>query len=418
MCDFIPGRLIVLYDQKDIVAGELLHDIRHNSVRPFIFVSNMRERFRQLNLPIPEGFLSELELLSVAEGTELFAAQRLRSLYLEGLLKLQARGTVPPRMASIIRDPELQMLVAPDSLLSLSQAGPDVRFQFYNIHSTYKHILGLPDRHGSTGDGVVVAILDTGLDSHTGIKPSKSSRNFHDDANSKDVADNNGHGTAVASIIHDLAPDAEIVVLKVGDGNPISEWNVLAAILVMGQASIVNMSLAFGLGRRTCFDCGRDQSHSSRSTIFEHVLKNVMQQRPEMIVIAAAGNLNTNQLDFPARYSEVVAVGAVQSTLSRASYSNYGAFDQDGDPHAYFFLAPGGEKGEFVAATNEQTGQLTEHKGTSFAAPYLAGLMALYQGRVGVKTDRHSTLLHFTSGAKTTFPGYNVADFGNGLAQV
>ena len=318
-------------------------------------------------------------------------------------------------MIQAIEHPGSHMLIVPDSVLSIARHQPGVQFQFDPMHRTYKQLLGLPHPN-STGANVTVAVLDTGLDPQTGIATTAASRAFHDDTNTTTIDDHNGHGTVVASIIHDTAPDAQLLVLKVGDGNPISEWNVLAALLAAHSADVVNMSLAFGMPFRSCQVCGRGQTHSSRSAVFEQAVNEFLRLLPESIIVAAAGNRKQNALDFPARFGDVVAVGAVDSHLNRPAYSNYGARNHIGGPHGLLFFAPGGGNGEFVASTTAP-GHV-QHEGTSFAAPYVSALVALHLGQGGTKPNRASTLTHFARRANQNFASYVTADFGNGFIRV
>lgn len=420
MCDFLAGRLIVSHHSHDVAARELIEGIRADHIQHVTHIESMEEKLKALGFSIPESLQFELHLLKVPDGEEIWKINYLRFFYQHKLLELALSGKMPQNMWPVIGSSNTQLLVVPDSNLSLGQTGSQVQFQFDPMHATYKQLLGLPHPSGSTGSGVTVAILDTGLEPQTGIVAASGSRNFHEKDKNKinDINDTNGHGTAVTSIIHDLAPDADILVLKVGDGNPMAEWNVLAALLATGTADIVNLSLAFGMPFRNCYTCGRNQTHSSRSAVFEQIIDELRRVRPDTIIVAAAGNRQKNELDFPARFAEVVAVGAVDSQRNRPAYSNYGAVDQVGDPHTLLFFAPGGGNGEYVATTTTGAAKPVSHEGTSFAAPYVSGLVAVYQGQPAAKRDRASTLGHFKGSASQNLPGYATADFGNGLIQV
>jgi serine protease len=238
--------------------------------------------------------------------------------------------------------------------------------------------------------------------------------NCSDDAQPKVVDDLSGHGSVVASIIHDVVPNAEFTILKIGERNPIPEWHVLSALIAAHDEDVVNMSLSFGLATRDCHTCGRHQSSSSRSAVFEQAIDEQLRLRPDCVLVAAAGNRNLSPVDFPARFGEVVAVGAVDSSGAVSSFSNYGTTAHGGAAHDLVFFAPGGGGSEYVATTT--IGKAKSYQGTSFAAPYATALFAHYLGDPAQTHSRNAALDHFINNAS---PGailnHSKADHGHGL---
>ena len=87
------------------------------------------------------------------------------------------------------------------------------------------------------------------------------------------------------------------------------------------------------------------------------------------IVVAASGNGGCNCIKYPARYPEVVAVGASTSTGTVASYSDYG--------DSLDLVAPGSNiRSASWTAGNGASAYATGVSGTSFSAPYISGLLA------------------------------------------
>lgn len=156
---------------------------------------------------------------------------------------------------------------------------------------------------------VKVAILDTG--SNIAYKEGIS---LIDDT----VRDYNGHGTLIASIIKEACPGAELYVIKVigKDGLALSEEAVILGLrwAISRGVNIINMSLRLKDSERL---------HRAIREAFER----------EIIIIAAAGNLSSKadilnapyragdgspstamssrEVAYPAKYPEVIAVGAL-----------------------------------------------------------------------------------------------------------
>lgn len=88
------------------------------------------------------------------------------------------------------------------------------------------------------------------------------------------------------------------------------------------------------------------------------------------LVVAASGNEGCQCISYPARYPEVIAVGASSSAGAAAGFSNYGA-ELD-------VLAPGVDLTLPSWSTTYSTnGYTSGANGTSFSTPYISGLLAL-----------------------------------------
>jgi subtilisin family serine protease len=184
-----------------------------------------------------------------------------------------------------------------------------------------------------TGKGVTVAVIDTGIDYTRpelggGFGAGKKVVGGYDFYNNdSDPMDRDGHGTAVASVIaakpytiggityQGVAPDANLVALRVGTESSISDTNIERALRWVidnhstYSISVVNLSLGSG-------------NYSNPETSFQ--LSDEFAQLRELgiFVVAASGNSNdsisgpisTDGVAFPAADPNVFAVGAVDSS--------------------------------------------------------------------------------------------------------
>ena len=232
----------------------------------------------------------------------------------------------------------------------------------------------------STGENVVVAVLDTGVnpDGKDGFGDRLLS-GYNAFINTPALwEDGNYHGTHVAGTIGQetnnktgvagVAYNAEILPIKV-----LSRFRVGSVASVCNgiywaadnDADIINMSLG----------------GPEYSDIFEEAVNYAYSRG--ITIIAASGNENS-EVGYPAAFTNVVAVGAIGTNKERAFYSNYG-FELD-------IVAPGGDRyqdaanGEIVQETfveflgfkNRAFGwDYSPLSGTSMAAPHVAGVAAL-----------------------------------------
>ena len=190
---------------------------------------------------------------------------------------------------------------------------------------------------GSTsqaGSRVKVAIIDSGT---TGAWEPQSIVARHDftGTGGNDVTDLRGHGSVVTAILGDIATQADYTVCRVlGSAGLASEWDVLAALFTAEDAHVVNVSLQSGLRDRTCGVCGR-QTQRARSLVLEAISPS----DGYPVVVAAAGNDGADQLAFPARFANAVAIGAIDSAGNRSGFSKSNKLAI----HPRHFVCPGGQ---------------------------------------------------------------------------
>ena len=210
-----------------------------------------------------------------------------------------------------------------------------------------------------------IAVLDTGIN---GLHEDLSGRisagyNFVNNipilANTD--SDNHGHGTQVAGVIGAIGNNnmgvaginwvSPIIPIKVLDSNGNGYSSDIAQGIYYATsngAKIINLSLG-----------GQYPSTTIKDAI-DYAIAN------GLLVIAATGN-DGGSISYPAKYSEVIAVGATNDSNIRPSWSNYGA--------EIDIVAPG-----VSIATTKDSAAGNEYvlsTGTSLAAPFVSSVLSL-----------------------------------------
>lgn len=238
-----------------------------------------------------------------------------------------------------------------------------------------------------TGSGIVVAVVDTGVDyDHEDLDANNwvntgetASNNIDDDGNGyvddyygydfigsfytavtpdADPQDEAGHGTHVAGIIaaenntvgvRGVAPSAQIMPVKVLDSVGYGFDSTVAdgiRYAVDEGADVINLSLG--------------------SSVASNTIKSAVDyaETNGVLVVAASGNsANFSAPSYPAAYSNVISVGATNEEGYKTEYSNWGKID---------VMAPGDEILSSIPGN-----QYATYSGTSMASPHVAGVVAL-----------------------------------------
>ena len=214
---------------------------------------------------------------------------------------------------------------------------------------------------GCTGQGVRVAVLDSGVNPHAALGGRLlPGHNYVPGApDPEDTADGYGHGTQIAGLIAGAgigtAPGAEIVPLKVTEGKSIRIEAVCAAIYdavdVYG-CRVLNLSMGVAADDAALRDAV-DYAEARGA-----------------VVVAAVGNSGSGGLYYPAAYETVIGVGAVDRGGAVAPGSQRNA--------SVFLTAPGWQVRSIAAPDAYITAS-----GTSFAAPHVSGAAAVLLGMDG-----------------------------------
>lgn len=169
---------------------------------------------------------------------------------------------------------------------------------------------------GLTGKGQTVCVIDTGVDYTFGILSDKYIGGY-DFINDDNVPmDDHGHGTYVARIIADVAPDAKIIAVKaLGEDGKGYESDIIAAIDYcienkdLYNISVMSLAISGGSFEGYCDSVlvTKEANFASEQGIF---------------VVAASGNSGSNNLTAPACGTKVTSVGATRMDDSVACFTN------------------------------------------------------------------------------------------------
>ncbi len=203
----------------------------------------------------------------------------------------------------------------------------------------------------STDDPVKVAVLDSGIELLSGI-PVRDSVNLVKEEQDLPYYMNDmvGHGTAVADIIHQICPDAWLYAVRVLDRENRGRLSDIVEGIywcIDQDVDIINMS--FGTPRES------------------EILRDAVQAAANagILIVGSAGNGGSEAgIEYPARFEEVVAVGAVGTDAKRTEESATGSELE--------LVAPGEQ-----IAVKSMFGMETVSSGTSMAAPHIAGAAAV-----------------------------------------
>ena len=221
----------------------------------------------------------------------------------------------------------------------------DWGLRLYNIPSIWEK---------TKGSGIKILVLDTGYPTHTDFNNSIIKWK---DFTGTNYIDTEGHATAVSGVIGarknimGVAPESILYAGKVlgkGGGN----YNWLIEGIKWGiseKVDIINMSL------------GGSVSQTSLRSIIQKAVNN------NIIIIAAAGNegkIRNNTINYPAKYPETIAVGSINKNSKVSEFSSIG--------EELDFVGPG--ERIFTTYLNNK---YTVIDGTSFAAPFISGIVAL-----------------------------------------
>jgi thermitase len=127
-----------------------------------------------------------------------------------------------------------------------------------------------------------------------------------------------GHGTFATGIVRQIAPDCDVAVYRftttdgLGTDEAAADTMIKAAEDAAGERLIINASF------------GAPAVDGVPPLAVQDAVNHITEHHPNVLIVASAGNDGQDLPVYPAAFPGVVAVGAVDSNLDRASFTNHG----------------------------------------------------------------------------------------------
>lgn len=233
-------------------------------------------------------------------------------------------------------------------------AGPNAggyinQFAYQQVHLGASHQL-------SRGAGVIVAVIDTGVDfthpdlagrllpgydfTNPGSAPTDRADGIYNGGF--------GHGTMVAGLILKIAPEAMILPIRVLNGDGIGTGLAVVKAVeyaVASGAKVINFSLGSRIKPKHLNDA-LDVAEAAG-----------------VVLVSSAGNAGEERKHYPGNGRGNLVTASVEATNVKANYSNWGSQIE--------ICAPG------TGIRSTYPGGYATATGTSFAAPFVSGQAAL-----------------------------------------
>lgn len=364
--DYVPGEVLLLFDaaaagpQAEEAAEGLGGAVTQSIVMP--------DAGQLLQVALPDG----QDAAQVAEDYG----------QLPGVLAAEPNYIIPREKGWEAPEELAAQVAGLDDEMPQETNDPDRNTQWYmdqlNLKPAWKAV-----EEAQQGSKVLVAVLDGGADArHPDLQGNLNlalSASFATGTKGRLTAYDN-HATNVCGIIA-AASNNGMYYAGVGTGAQNQAVEVMSvdvfgyhdettvAIMVAAlnyavscKASVVNMSLG---------------GYGARSKVYEAAINAA--SAAGVVLVAAAGNENTDEPAWPSDFSAVISVIALNIDMQRSSFSNYGK--------AKFISAPGGETrgggdslSDYIWNTGLYDGRnngAVGMAGTSQAAPQVAAVVAM-----------------------------------------
>lgn len=246
-----------------------------------------------------------------------------------------------------------------------------------NVYKAWGVVTGNPE--------VRLAIVDTGVASHTELNSSVKSKGYYSSFGT--YVDGDGHGTHCAGIaaaamgngvgVAGIASGVSLYTYKGLDNNGSGSAASVAAgvywAVDTARADVISMSIGF---------------HFNPSEL-ERAIRYAIESN--VTVVCSMGNDGSNIRQFPSGYSipGLIAVGSTDASNNRSPFSNFGTYCD--------VYAPGSD----ILSCGISGSNYVYKSGTSMSTPAVAGACALYMSKFGHHTVLPKDMEKMVKASKT-----------------
>ena len=364
-------------------------------------VAAAREEHERTTLSIafhPSSLAQRTEAINAASAATGADAQVVQDIPAIHSTVVRIKDGTSDAMRDHLNDNDLVDIAEPDALAAIAAtpaSAPAVDDPRYPAQWAHR-VAGVETawrRSNPDAPRAFVVTLDSGVDGrHDDLRGSISpGLDLLNDDNNPDDA--NGHGTAVAGIIvaranngrgiAGVAPRSDLAAIKVCDADAACSIGAVAYGLTLASdqgANVVNISIT-----------GPGKSRAAKRALAYAAKKGV-------VVTCAAGNEGTSVPQYPAAYPDCISVASTNHADEKSVWSSFGDTVDLAAPGENILVAKRG-------------GGYRYDDGTSFAAPYVAGIAALLVEEGLNREQIHAVL--FDTARDIGAPGDDII-FGNG----
>lgn len=294
-----------------------------------------------------------------------------------GVATLQLDKNIDEVISDAVKNDSIETAIEPNYIAEIDtyETDADDDNDDYSQYQWYKDKINASNIKTQSGNGVKVAVIDTGADlDHRDLENNIAESTCVIEGSSNTTGeDDHSHGTHVAGIIGadddgdgitGIASEVDLYIIKAADSKgSLSANSILKSIQVAIDYDVDVINMSFGT-------YGRSES-------FESIINKAVEKG--IVCVAAAGNNGVSNKHYPAAFDNVIAVGASTASDELAYYSNYGDWVD--------LTAPGGsgKAAESSVLSDVLNNNLGIKNGTSQATPMVSATAALILGSGKIK---------------------------------
>ena len=271
---------------------------------------------------------------------------------------------------------------------------------------------GIPDF--ATGAGITVAVIDTGIYPHPRLPQVIDGGDFINGTPAGALEDCDAHGTVVAGIIAardtgdgiiGVAPEVRLLSLrqtssKIRNPETKNTSGTLASLTAAINSAIDQGAQVINTSVLSCIPPATTETGTSFQVDtydFDQAMRRA--EDSGVVVVSAAGNSNdacpAGSTVYPAHHELALGVAALADPYTKTDYTLASPFPQASAPGSAF--AGLSNTGDYLSQGIANNNEVVSYEGTSFAAPFVTGVVALLKQRHPTATPAQLRSLIYAS---------------------